>query len=63
MGSRGDSGVVVHREQTQKRLGVLASLPTLSMLGLAEPVAMPAAFFRSTDAGGDLRMKVKDLSV
>src|ERR1019366_5464182 len=40
----------------------LVTLPTLSELGLAEPEAMPAAFFRRTAAGGDLQMKVKDLS-
>src|SRR6478736_1606013 len=44
------------------RICFLVTLPTLSLFGLAEPLAMPAAFFRSTDAGGDLQMKVKDLS-
>lgn len=40
----------------------LDTLPTLSWLGRAEPLAMFAAFLRSTDAGGDLRIKVKLLS-
>ena len=38
------------------------TLPTLSLFGVLEPEAMPAAFFSSTDAGGDLVMKVNDLS-
>src|SRR5215212_5486466 len=40
----------------------LVTLPTLSWLGLAEPLAILAAFLRRTDAGGDLRMNVKLLS-
>src|SRR5574343_310458 len=44
------------------RICFLVTLPTLSWLGLAEPEAMPAAFLRRTEAGGDLRMNVKDLS-
>ena len=40
----------------------LVTLPTLSWLGLPEPEATPAAFLRRTEAGGDLQMKVKDLS-
>src|SRR5258708_1399165 len=39
------------------------TLPTLSWFGFAEPEAMLAAFFRSTEAGGDFRMNVKLLSV
>jgi hypothetical protein len=35
----------------------------LSRFGFAEPEAMLAAFFRSTEAGGDFRMNVKDLSL
>src|SRR4051794_40558603 len=44
------------------------TLPTLVLLGSLEPdpgflvVARPAAFFRSTLAGGVLRMKVKERS-
>src|SRR3954465_12734144 len=40
----------------------LVTLPTLSLLGSLEPAVIPAAFFNSTDAGGDLVMKVNDLS-
>jgi hypothetical protein len=38
------------------------TLPTFSLFGTLEPAVMPAAFLSSTDAGGDLVMKVKDLS-
>ncbi len=38
------------------------TLPTFSLLGTLEPEAMPAAFLSRTEAGGDLVMKVKDLS-
>src|SRR5579871_1885280 len=38
------------------------TLPTLSLFGVLEPAVMPAAFFNNTDAGGDLVMKVNDLS-
>src|ERR1700724_1584261 len=34
------------------------TLPTLSLLGVPEPLAIPAARFRSTDAGGVLVIKV-----
>jgi hypothetical protein len=34
-------------------------LPTLSLLGVPEPLATPAAFFSSTAAGGVLVMKLK----
>jgi hypothetical protein len=35
------------------------TLPTFLRLGSPEPDATPAAFLRSTDAGGVFRMKVK----
>ena len=35
------------------------TLPTLSLLGVPAPLAMPAAFFSRTAAGGVLVMKVK----
>src|SRR5580658_11331946 len=35
------------------------TLPTLSLLGAPDPLAMPAARFNNTDAGGVLVMKVK----
>src|SRR2546422_3611714 len=38
------------------------TLPTFSLFGVLDPEAMPAAFFSSADAGGDLVMNVKDLS-
>src|SRR6266536_724709 len=38
------------------------TFPTLSLFGVLEPEAMPAAFFSKIDAGGDLVMNVKDLS-
>src|SRR5579862_8797290 len=38
------------------------TLPTFSLFGVFEPEVMPAAFLSSTDAGGDLVMKVNDLS-
>ena len=38
------------------------TLPTFSLLGTLDPEAIPAAFLSSTEAGGDFRMKVKDLS-
>ena len=38
------------------------TLPTFSLFGVLEPEVMPAAFFSNTEAGGDLVMKVKDLS-
>src|SRR2546429_3667905 len=38
------------------------TFPTLSLFGVLEPDAMPAAFFSKIDAGGDLVMNVKDLS-
>src|ERR1051325_3070808 len=40
----------------------LVTLPTLSLLGALAPEAMPAAFLSSTEAGGDLVIKVNDLS-
>src|SRR6267154_3674335 len=38
------------------------TLPTFSLLGVLDPDVMPAAFLSNTDAGGDLVMKVNDLS-
>lgn len=38
------------------------TLPTFSLLGTLDPEAIPAAFLSNTEAGGDFRMKVKDLS-
>src|SRR2546426_778601 len=38
------------------------TLPTFSLFGVLDPEAMPAAFFSSADAGGDLVMNVNDLS-
>src|SRR5271157_5507754 len=38
------------------------TLPTLSLFGIFEPEAMPAAFLSKMEAGGDLVIKVKDLS-
>src|SRR6056300_1060469 len=40
----------------------LVTLPTLSRLGIEEPLAKPAAFFNKTDAGGDFRIKLKERS-
>ena len=39
------------------------TLPTLSLFGTPEPLAMPAAFFSSTAAGGLLVMKSNDAVV
>src|SRR5215831_4935163 len=39
------------------------TLPTLSLFGAPEPLAMPAARFRNTEAGGVLVMKVKERSL
>src|SRR5262249_33708568 len=39
------------------------TLPTLSLLGAPEPLAIPSARFNSTDAGGVLVIKVKERSV
>ena len=47
---------------TISRTCFLVTLPTLSLFGTLEPDAIPAAFLRSADAGGDLVMNVKDLS-
>ena len=44
------------------RICFFVTLPTLSLFGVFEPEATPAAFFSRMLAGGDLRMKVKDLS-
>ena len=44
------------------RTCALVTLPTLSLFGTPEPFARPAAFLRSTAAGGVLRMKVKERS-
>src|SRR5436189_6118981 len=38
------------------------TLPTFSLLGALDPDASPAAFFNRIEAGGDLVMKVNDLS-
>src|SRR5688572_27635566 len=40
----------------------LVTLPTLSLFGALAPEAMPAAFLSRIEAGGDLVMKVNDLS-
>ncbi len=39
------------------------TLPTLSLLGAPEPLAMPAARFNRIEAGGVLVMKVNERSV
>src|SRR5215472_13789767 len=39
------------------------TLPTFSLLGAPEPLAIPAARFSSTEAGGVLVMKVKERSL
>src|SRR3954454_4395880 len=39
------------------------ALPTLSLLGAPEPLAMPAARFNRIEAGGVLVIKVNDRSV
>src|ERR1700758_5270663 len=39
------------------------TLPTLSLLGVPDPLAIPAARFSSTDAGGVLVMKVNERSL
>src|SRR4029077_6094809 len=39
------------------------SLATFDLFGSLEPAAKPAAFFSSTEAGGDLVMKVNVLSL
>src|SRR5216684_4959162 len=39
------------------------TLPTLSLLGVPDPLAMPAARFNRIDAGGVLVMKVNDRSL
>ena len=41
----------------------LVSLPTLVLFGSLEPLAILAAFLSRMAAGGDLVMKVKDLSL
>ena len=38
------------------------TLPTFSLFGSLDPAVMPAAFFNRIEAGGDLVMKVNDLS-
>src|SRR5690606_2559296 len=38
-------------------------LPTVAVLGVPEPLAMPAALRSKYAAGGDFMMKVKDLSL
>src|SRR5438105_11426509 len=38
------------------------TLPTFSLFGSLEPTVIPAAFFSRTEAGGDLVIKVNDLS-
>ena len=40
----------------------LVTDPTFSVLGLPDPFSTPAAFCSSTDAGGVLRMNVKERS-
>ena len=37
-------------------------LPTLSLLGVPDPLIIPAAFFINSDAGGVFVMNVNDLS-
>ena len=47
---------------TISRSWALVTLPTLSLFGVPEPLASPAAFLRSTAAGGLFRMNVKERS-
>src|SRR6516225_5912991 len=47
---------------TMSKTCLRVTLPTFSLFGVLEPAVMPAAFFNSTDAGGDLVMNVNDLS-
>ncbi len=47
---------------TISRSCFLVTLPTLSRFGTLEPDSIFAAFLRRTEAGGDFRMNVKDLS-
>ena len=47
---------------TMSKTCLRVTLPTFSLFGSLEPAVMPAAFFNSTDAGGDLVMNVNDLS-
>ena len=39
------------------------TLPTLSLFGVPDPLAIPAARLRRIEAGGVLVMKVNDLSL
>jgi len=40
----------------------LVTEPTFSVLGLPEPLSIPAAFWSKTEAGGVFKMKVNDRS-